>query len=139
MTRRSKIWLAAAVLFSLVNLAGGVFAAAQREPLHATVHVALLLLGAYAAVWLASPDSVRGLWRRKGSENPALPDNLGDRLTNLEQSVDAVAIEVERIGEGQRFLTRLFTDNDAARAQEEGAAEPADRNAREAAPRERLE
>jgi hypothetical protein len=37
-------------------------------------------------------------------------------LTHLEQSVDAVAIEVERIGEGQRFMTRFFTENGTPRA-----------------------
>jgi hypothetical protein len=47
-------------------------------------------------------------------------------LTHLEQSVDAVAIEVERIGEGQRFMTRLFTENGAPRARGEGAAETID-------------
>jgi len=33
-----------------------------------------------------------------------------DRLTRIEQAVDAIAIEVERIAEGQRFLTKLQTD-----------------------------
>lgn len=51
-----------------------------------------------------------------GSVIPALPRELTDRLTHLEQSVDAVAIEVERIGEGQRFMTRFFTENGTPRA-----------------------
>jgi hypothetical protein len=40
----------------------------------------------------------------------------------MEQAVEATAVEVERIGEGQRFLTRLFTEGDAARALGTGAA-----------------
>ena len=33
-----------------------------------------------------------------------------DRLARIEQAVDAIAIEVERITEGQRFLTKLQTE-----------------------------
>jgi hypothetical protein len=33
-----------------------------------------------------------------------------DRLARIEQAVDAIAIEVERITESQRFLTRLQTE-----------------------------
>jgi hypothetical protein len=31
-------------------------------------------------------------------------------LTHVEQSVDSIATEVQRIGEGQRFITLLFTE-----------------------------
>jgi hypothetical protein len=34
----------------------------------------------------------------------------GDRLVRIEQAVDAIAIEVERIAESQRFLTKLQTE-----------------------------
>jgi hypothetical protein len=33
-----------------------------------------------------------------------------DRLEHLQQSVDAIAIEVERIAEGQRFTTKLLSE-----------------------------
>lgn len=33
------------------------------------------------------------------------------RLARIEQSVDAIALEVERISEGQRFTTKLLSDN----------------------------
>ena len=32
----------------------------------------------------------------------------------MEQAVEATAVEVERIGEGQRFLTRLFTEGEGS-------------------------
>jgi hypothetical protein len=35
---------------------------------------------------------------------------LDARLARVEQAVDAVAVEVERIGESQRFLTKVLTD-----------------------------
>ncbi|HEX5830823.1 MAG TPA: hypothetical protein VFY16_07590 [Gemmatimonadaceae bacterium] len=50
MTRRSKVWLAVAVLFIVVNVIGAVMAALQGELLHTGMHVALVLLGEYF-VW----------------------------------------------------------------------------------------
>jgi hypothetical protein len=35
---------------------------------------------------------------------------LEARLRRLEQAVDAIAVEVERVGEGQRFVTKLLGD-----------------------------
>jgi hypothetical protein len=137
MTRRSKVWLVMAVLFTLVNLGGAGMAAADGELLHAGAHAALLLLGAYLVWRLAPRRGALRLWRREESVIPAPRPELTDRLTHLEQSVDAVAIEVERIGEGQRFMTRLFTEDSTARAPNEGAAEPIETKAREAAPRVR--
>jgi hypothetical protein len=43
------------------------------------------------------------------SERPAIDDN---RLRHLEQAVDAIAIEIERISEGQRFTTKLLAERD---------------------------
>lgn len=56
---------------------------------------------------------VRGLirrWELEGAGLGRLPQELGDRLTRLEQAVDAVAVEVERIAEGQRFTTKLLSE-----------------------------
>ena len=33
-----------------------------------------------------------------------------DRLERIEQAVDTIAIELERIGEGQRFVTKLLAE-----------------------------
>lgn len=33
---------------------------------------------------------------------------LEERLARLEHTMDAIAIEMERVGEGQRFLTKVF-------------------------------
>lgn len=37
-------------------------------------------------------------------------------MTRLEQSIDSIAIEVERVGEGQRFMTGFFADDGFPRA-----------------------
>jgi hypothetical protein len=52
----------------------------------------------------------RMLWRR--SAKPAVPPGWNDaahRLERLEQAVDTIAVEVERVSEGQRFMTKLMT------------------------------
>jgi hypothetical protein len=58
----------------------------------------------------------RRLWKRGSVVVSAIPKEISERLARLEQSADATALEVERIGEGQRFLTRIFTEGDIARA-----------------------
>jgi hypothetical protein len=50
----------------------------------------------------------------------------------LEQGVDAVAVEVERIGEGQRYMARMMGEDASLRAIGAGAADPIEVKAREA-------
>ena len=56
----------------------------------------------------------RRLWRRSAAP-PALPSEFNDRMSNLERGIEAVAIEVERVGEGQRFVTQLLAESDHRR------------------------
>lgn len=58
----------------------------------------------------------RRLWKRGSVAIAPFPKEIAERLGRLEQSADSTALEVERIGEGQRFLTRLFTEGEMARA-----------------------
>lgn len=52
----------------------------------------------------------RNLWRRGSMprHTPVNPES-GERLERLEQAVDAIAIEIERVSEGQRFVTQILT------------------------------
>ena len=46
---------------------------------------------------------------------PQIPAELTAQLSQITQAVDAIALEVERISEGQRFATRLLSEQrDAA-------------------------
>lgn len=73
----------------------------------------------------------RRLWRRGPvSTSAEMPAELTDRLNRLEQAVDAVAVELERVGEGQRYVTRVFTEGQ--RALGGGGAEPLEVRQREA-------
>lgn len=41
---------------------------------------------------------------------PAVPLEVAQRLERMEQAIDSIAVEVERISEGQRFTTRLLAE-----------------------------
>ncbi|MFI5233865.1 MAG: hypothetical protein ACHQSE_15310 [Gemmatimonadales bacterium] len=51
---------------------------------------------------------------------PQIPKDVSDRLERMEQGIEAVALEVERIGEGQRFVTQLMSDRAQRAALSEG-------------------
>ena len=55
---------------------------------------------------------VRAIVRRwdRQSLRPAMPEDTSQRLERIEHAIEAMSIEVERIAEGQRFVTRLMTD-----------------------------
>ena len=72
----------------------------------------------------------RRIWKRTGTIISQVPHEVSDRLTRIEQAVDAIAVEVERVGEGQRYVTNLFADH--SRLLGAGAAEPIETKAREA-------
>ena len=55
----------------------------------------------------------------RGREDAPVQNGSGSSLTDarlarIEQSVDAIALEVERISEGQRFTTKLLSENSRA-------------------------
>ncbi len=56
--------------------------------------------------------SIIGLIGRRldARARPAVSSETDLRLARIEQAVDAIAVEVERISEGQRFTTRLLSD-----------------------------
>lgn len=45
-----------------------------------------------------------------------LSPELAERLDRMEHAMDAIAVEVERISEGQRFTTRLLSERSGAPA-----------------------
>lgn len=58
--------------------------------------------------------AARLMWKRAvapAPRAPALGAETAQRLERIENAVDSIAIEVERVSEGQRFLTRLFTQS----------------------------
>lgn len=75
------------------------------------VAVASILSSMITIVAVASAFAWRNRRARRDAE---LPAGIEERLTRIEQGVDAIAIEMERVSEGQRFTTRLLADRGAA-------------------------
>lgn len=115
MNRRAKLWRAGAVFFAIINIAGMGLALAMDEMMHAMAHVFLLFVGAGAyllwktvTTWAggdsSDPRSVAS--PPPSSDRGSTPQLVDPRIEYLQRSIDALAIEVERIGEAQRFKDR---------------------------------
>jgi hypothetical protein len=111
MARRVSRWQIAALIFGVINAGGAVFALARGETTHALTHVGLLL-GTFAFWQVISPSPQ--------AYKETVPNPIDSQVERLQQSVDAIALEVERIGEGQRFINKL--------QQEQSEREPLKRN-----------
>ena len=58
-------------------------------------------------MWLAHREKMAGL---SAGRSPALAGELAGRILRIEQAVESIALEVERISEGQRFVTKLLAE-----------------------------
>ena len=55
-------------------------------------------------------------WINRPNAKAALPREVSERLERIERAVDTTALEVERIGESQRFLTRAIGERSVIEA-----------------------
>lgn len=64
--------------------------------------------------------------RRRGPKVAGAPANLltesAQRLERVEHAIEAIALEVERVGEGQRFVTRLLAESPERQHVDRGTA-----------------
>ncbi len=49
-----------------------------------------------------------------GGASARVPNDVSARLERMEQAIDSIAVEVERISEGQRFTTKLLSERSGA-------------------------
>ncbi|HLB08933.1 MAG TPA: hypothetical protein VK617_05340 [Gemmatimonadaceae bacterium] len=70
--------------------------------------VLFIMMGVTAIGW----PIARAIARRMDREavQPKIPLELQGRLERMEQAIDSIAVEVERISEGQRFTTKLLSE-----------------------------
>ena len=110
-------WIPFAWVLSIANVGAVWFAAAPAEPWHATAHALAAVLFGLGALRLQvrkERTAVAGAVRRSELEaGMAAADPQ-----QVAQALEAIAIEVERLGEGQRFLTKLLTERDARPAEQ---------------------
>lgn len=77
------------------------------------VPIVLFITGGAVAIFT---PLVRAYARRLDRESTAaIPEHVTARLERMEQSIDAIAEQVERIAEGQRFTTKLLAEKDPLR------------------------
>jgi hypothetical protein len=72
-------------------------------PIVLFIMVGVTIIGAPIARAIA-----RRIERGAGGSPSALPNDLEARLDRMEHAIDAIAVEVERISEGQRFTSKLL-------------------------------
>ena len=79
-------------------------------------HEAVVLVQSFfftVAVIILGYPIIRALTRRfldRPATTPQISSDVTTRLDRIEQAVDAIAIEVERVSEAQRFQTKLMTE-----------------------------
>jgi len=79
---------------------------------HELLQEAMVFIGLMATLGAVTKIALTLIIRRRepiGLVGTRL-DEIAQRLARLEQAVDATAVEVERISEGQRFTTKLLAD-----------------------------
>jgi hypothetical protein len=79
--------------------------------------IAELSIVSFALMIAAFPVAglLKALINRRASTQAALPSrDTTDRLQRIEAAVEAMAVEVERISEGQRFVTRVLAERSSA-------------------------
>jgi len=66
-----------------------------------------------------------GKWLHRPRPEPPR-DAFGQdlRLDRMERALDAIALEIERLGEGQRFTTRLLAERDPRQSSAAPSAPP---------------
>ncbi len=71
------------------------------------------------SIFVLAPIAIsvaRLIWRRSSLPKvTAVDSELSERLRRLEGGVDTIALEVERISEGQRFVTKLLAEREKER------------------------
>jgi hypothetical protein len=76
-------------------------------PIIALVSVPIMAIG-----WPLARAYARRMER--GETRERIPSDVTARLERMEQAIDSIAVEVERISEGQRFTTKLLSERIAA-------------------------
>lgn len=73
------------------------------------ISIAFFTMVAVIVVGYPLARAIGRLIDRRG-QTPALPPGLPDQLQRIEHTVDAMAIEIERISEAQRYMAKLQTE-----------------------------
>jgi hypothetical protein len=88
------------------------------------ISIAFFIMVAVIAIGLPLARAIARRMDRR-TAGPAIPADLGEQLRRLENAVETMAVEVERISEGQRFSAGLLREMHPIVQRAQGAAAPA--------------
>jgi hypothetical protein len=74
------------------------------------VWIPILAIACAPIIAIGMPIARAYARRLEAKPTASIPSDVAARLERMEQAIDSIAIEVERISEGQRFTTRLLAD-----------------------------
>lgn len=96
---------------------------ADPAQLGAMIPIVAIIVGGAVAVFA---PLARAHARQLDKQGAGMTPEIGARMERMEQSLEAIALEIERISEGQRFTTKLLADRSGpAGSQPHGGALPA--------------
>jgi hypothetical protein len=106
---------------ALTGPAAGVIASSGVPAVGGLRQSQVMTLSVLSIIFVLCPLAVgfgRAMIKRSARSGPApaVFTETAQRLERLEASVDAIAIEIERVSEGQRFVTRLLSEGQPAPA-----------------------
>ncbi|HEV7837619.1 MAG TPA: hypothetical protein VGO75_06065 [Gemmatimonadaceae bacterium] len=78
------------------------------------VSIAFFIMVAAIIIGLPLARAFARRMDRRGAA-PQISNEVSAQLNQISQAVDAIALEVERISEGQRFTTKLLTESETNR------------------------
>lgn len=74
------------------------------------VAIIAIIFGTSSGVVITAIKAWMSRQEAKDRARTIAPSGMEDRLQRIEQAVDAISVEVERVSEGQRFTTRLLSE-----------------------------
>jgi len=89
-----------------------------------TVSLAFFVTCAVIAIGIPLARAFGRWLDRRGHPAPAASPEMNQRLTRMEQAIEAVAIEVERVSEGQRYTNRSISEMRGLPAPDPGVGWP---------------
>jgi hypothetical protein len=82
------------------------------------IPIVLFVCMAVTAIGVPIARALARRIERGPSPDPLAPSDMTVRLDRMEQPIEAIAVEVERISEGQRFTTKLLSERPDKRGNE---------------------
>lgn len=80
--------------------------------------VPIVLFGVIGSVIVLLPIARAFAKRIDRASEKQVPGHVDARLERMEQAIDAIAEQVERVAEGQRFTTKLLSERAPAKSVE---------------------